>query len=334
MDLEKREKEILSFIIDNYLNSGEPTGSRFLVKKYDIPYSPATVRNIMSDLESDGYIEKSHTSSGRVPTSKGYKFFINSLLELQKLSQNEISNIRNAYNKKSKELDSILTNSTEVLSKMTDYASFAIEPNISKEKLKKIELIYINSNSFLAVIVTNNSVKTKRVVMPKEIDESDLNNLSKYINNVFKDQSIGDISIISDSTPLKNEVALLQNVISQIEATIHLSGKNNLITQLSKNNNFNLETFKMFNANFEMKEFLEKLVDKGIDSEKINIVLGDDLGSDKLKDLSFVFSTYDSGDSKGVVGIIGPKRMKYSKIASVVEEVTKQVQDRAKGGNK
>lgn len=326
MQLDNREKKVLELVIEHYLSQGEAVGSRTLVKKYDFEYSPSTVRNIMSDLEDKEYIEKSHTSSGRLPTIKGYKLYISSLMSLKKLNDLELTKIKDQY--VGVRSDELISKSSTILSNMTNQASFILEPDILQEKLKKIELVYINEKSFLAVIVTTNSVKTKRIVLSEKIEEEDLKNLSKYANNIFKDQILKDIQISSKSLPVDNNNAILQSLISQIESKVHLSGSESIISHLVETNSFDIDRCKMLQAKEEMKIFLEKLVDKGLDGKKINIVLGDDLDSEKLKGLSFIFSTYSRGEAKGMLGIVGPRRMEYGKVASFVSKIRDAIDKR------
>ena len=322
MILGLREQKILASIIDFHLKSGESVGSRTLAKLYDINLSPATIRNVMSDLEEFGYIEKVHSSSGRAPTNKGYKFYIDSLLEIQRISQRELLAIR-----KMKNLE--LSNSAKLLASMTSHTSFALEPNILRERLDKVELVYINSRSFLAVVVTGSSIKTKHITLTREIKEEDLRNLSFYLNSVFKGQILEDIEISSEVSPLRGETVLLQNFLTQIESNIHIEGSESVIDYLAKSN-ADLSSYRVFNAKEEMKSFLEALADKS-EKDKVNIVLGDDLDSEKLKGLSFIFSTYNKGSSKGMIGIVGPKRMQYGKIAGVVEGVVNYFGKSSKG---
>ena len=191
MILGLREQKILASIIDFHLKSGESVGSRTLAKLYDINLSPATIRNVMSDLEEFGYIEKVHSSSGRAPTNKGYKFYIDSLLEIQRISQRELLAIR-----KMKNLE--LSNSAKLLASMTSHTSFALEPNILRERLDKVELVYINSRSFLAVVVTGSSVKTKHITLTREIKEEDLRNLSFYLKCDFVKSGISLSKFFND----------------------------------------------------------------------------------------------------------------------------------------
>ena len=321
-----REKQVLAAIIDYYLKSGEAVGSRTLVEEYSLDCSSATIRNVMADLEAGRFIEKVYTSSGRAPTSKGFKYYIDYLLEVQRPGQKDLKSIKQAYANNQTELSGLLSNSTDILSQMTTYAGVALEPNVSQEKLQKIELIYLNEESFIAVIVTDTSVKTKRVVLNRGIQESELKGLAEHMNNVFQDQLIGNILLAEDSSqPINNEIAVLQQCLSSIENKVHMKGSASLFDHLVAEN-ANKQAFQIFQAKDEMKSFLEGIVEKGkVDKNKVNIVLGEELQSEKLKDLSFVFSSYDFGNTNGVVGVIGPKRMEYSKVAGVVEQVAKQV---------
>ena len=182
MTLNDREKQILGAIIDYYLDSGETIGSRTLVKKYDLDISSATVRNAMADLEDMGYIMKTHTSSGRVPTDIGYKFYLNELLKIREITKNEKEKIELAYERKMNELDGILEHTSRLLSKLTSYTSIVFEPTTDFEKVKKVQLVHVNNYSVMCVIVLDNSgVKTRKLHLDASINEEELFVIQKEI---------------------------------------------------------------------------------------------------------------------------------------------------------
>ena len=164
----EREKLVLGAIIDFYLLSGETIGSRTLVKKYNIDLSSATIRNVMSDLEDMGFIAKTHTSSGRIPTDKGYRFYLEELLRIEKLSRDELNRINATYEFKVREIEAILKKTSTLVSKLTNCIGVVIEPTHRKEEIRKVELIHIDNYMALAVIVMENrSVKTKKIYFDK-----------------------------------------------------------------------------------------------------------------------------------------------------------------------
>ena len=173
--LTDREKLVLNAIIDFYLRFGETIGSRTLVKTYNIDLSSATIRNVMSDLEERGFIEKTHSSSGRIPTDLGYKYYLSELLKIEKLSREEKDRINTEYEKKVNELDGILQQTSSLLSRLTSYASIVIEPDYRKERIKKIELVHIDDYIILAIIVTEDlSVVTKKIKLEESITKEEL----------------------------------------------------------------------------------------------------------------------------------------------------------------
>lgn len=171
MTISDREKLVLNAIVDYYLNFGETIGSRTLVKKYGIELSSATIRNVMADLEDMGFIVKTHTSSGRIPTDMGYKYYLDELLEIERLTYEEKQNIDLIYDRRVGELDNILKKTTNLLSKLTNYTSIALEPKANINKIQRVEFIYIDEYLvMLIVIMEDRSVKTKKINMPYPID--------------------------------------------------------------------------------------------------------------------------------------------------------------------
>ena len=325
--LTDREKLVLNAIIDFYLRFGETIGSRTLVKRYNIDLSSATIRNVMSDLEERGFIEKTHSSSGRIPTDLGYKYYLSELLKIEKLSREEKDRINTEYEKKVNELDGILQQTSSLLSKLTSYASIVIEPDYRKERIKKIELVHIDDYIILAIIVTEDlSVVTKKIRLEEGITREEVEKLSKTLNEKIKTNSI-------KSYEIENFIKVNHQKYADIEKEIYQDIEGRLFVDNSpsifkdKNVSDVLDVLEMFNNEKDIKDIFEDIISSRENEEgHVNVILGDDLPIKGLEDYSFVYSVYKQGDSKGVIGVIGPKRMPYSKTMGLIQYVSNEVE--------
>lgn len=325
--LSEREKLVLNAIIDFYLTYGETIGSRTLVKKYNIELSSATIRNVMSDLEDAGFIEKTHSSSGRIPTDLGYKYYLNELLKVEKLSIEEKKRINNEYEQKISALDNILKETSSILSRLTSYASVVIEPNHRKENIKKVELVHIDDYLILAIIVTEDmNVTTKKIKLQSGITKEKLFDLSERLNKKIKTQKIKSyeiVDLIKENFETYNDIE--KEIYKDIEGKLYLSNSPSIFK--NKNVNEVLDVMEMFNEKQEVRNIFEEIVRSNEYAEgKVNVILGDDLPVKGLEDYSFVYSVYKKGDSKGVIGVIGPKRMPYSKTMGLIDYISKEVE--------
>lgn len=325
--LTDREKLVLNAIIDFYLRFGETIGSRTLVKRYNIDLSSATIRNVMSDLEDRGFIEKTHSSSGRIPTDLGYKYYLSELLKIEKLSREEKDRINTEYEKKVNELDSILQQTSSLLSRLTSYASIVIEPDYRKERIKKIELVHIDDYIILAIIVTEDlSVVTKKIKLEESITKDELKKLSQILNEKIKTNSIKSYEIESFIKENQQKYADIEKEIYQdIEGRLFVDNSSGIFKD--KNVSDVLDVLELFNKKKDIKEIFEEMVNSRPTLDgKVNVILGDELPIKGLEDYSFVYSVYKKGDAKGVIGVIGPKRMPYSKTMGLVEYVSSEVE--------
>nr|WP_307774818.1 heat-inducible transcriptional repressor HrcA [uncultured Cetobacterium sp.] len=315
MVVNEREKLVLSAIIDFYLLSGETIGSRTLVKKYNIDLSSATIRNVMSDLEDMGFISKTHTSSGRIPTDKGYKFYLEELLKIEKLSREEKARINSVYESKMRELDSILKRTSTLLSKLTNYVGIVIEPTHKREKIKKVELVHIDDYMSMAVIVMENrSVRTKKIFFDEKCNEDDVANLSFKINSEIKNNFV-------ESYEIDN---IINYIYGEVEGKLFMENS----SEIFKNKQVNeiSEVLDIFSKREKIKELFEDAVkSRPFKTGEVNVIFGEELAVKGLEDYSFVYSIYNMDNSPGVIGVIGPKRMSYSKTMGVIQHVTKEV---------
>ena len=308
--LTDREKLVLNAIIDFYLRFGETIGSRTLVKTYNIDLSSATIRNVMSDLEERGFIEKTHSSSGRIPTDLGYKYYLSELLKIEKLSREEKDRINTEYEKKVNELDGILQQTSSLLSRLTSYASIVIEPDYRKERIKKIELVHIDDYIILAIIVTEDlSVVTKKIRLEEGITKEELEKLSKTLNEKIKTNSIKSYEIESFIKTNHQKYADIEKEIYQdIEGRLFVDNSPSIFKD--KNVGDVLDALEMFNNKKDIKDIFEEIISSRKNKEgHVNVILGDDLPIKGLEDYSFVYSVYKQGDSKGIIGVIGPNAL-------------------------
>ncbi len=323
MSITDREKLVLNAIVNYYLNFGDTIGSRTLVKKYGIDLSSATIRNVMADLEDMGFIAKTHTSSGRIPTDKGYKYYLEELLKVEKLTKQERENIELVYENRVNELDMLLQQTSSLLSKLTTYAGIAMEPATLVERVKKVELVHIDDYMIVAIIVLDNrSVKTKKLMLTTPITKEELAELSSEINSRLEVEDLSPIDI--------------ENYIVGKKKIIPMSGHYEDDSKLFINNvpsifrdkhvNEVSEVLELFHHRRDIREIFEHIINtKKPTNGRVEVVFGDELGIRGLEDYSFVYSTYNIGESQGVIGVIGPKRMAYSKTMGLIKYVTQEV---------
>ena len=324
MSITEREKLVLNAIVNYYLNFGDTIGSRTLVKKYGIDLSSATIRNVMADLEDMGFIAKTHTSSGRIPTDKGYKYYLDELLKIEKLTKQEKENIELSYENRVNELDMLLQHTSSLLSKLTTYAGIAMEPAIIIEKVKKVELVHIDDYMIISIIVLENrAVKTKKVILTNPITKDELAELTEEINERLK---VEDLS----STEIENFILGKKKIIPKVARHYEDDGKLfiNNVPSIFRDKNVNevSEALELFNQRKDIRGIFEHIINtRNTTNGRVEVVFGDELGIKGLEDYSFVYSTYSIGESQGVIGVIGPTRMAYSKTMGLIKYVTQEV---------
>lgn len=333
--LNDRQKLVLNAIIDFYLRFGETIGSKTLVKKYNIEFSSATIRNVMSDLENNGFIVKTHSSSGRIPTDLGYKYYLDELLKIEKLSREEKVKINNEYERKVNAIDVILQQTSALLSQLTNCASVVIEPVHRKENISKIELVYINDFLVLAITVTEDmNVSTKKIQLEHPISKKKLEIMSEKLNDQIKKRIIKSYEV--EEVIVKNFEgydSLKDKVYKDIEGKLYLNNSSSIFKD--KNVNEVMDVLEMFSEEKNVKIFFENVLStrKNIEG-KVNVILGDELPIKGLEDFSFVYSIYKKDGSEGIIGVLGPKRMPYSKTMGIIKYISSEVKKVISNENK
>ena len=314
--MNEREQLILKAIIKHYLEFGESVGSRTLEKKYSIGVSSATIRNTMADLEDKGLIAKTHTSSGRIPTSEGYKLYVEELIKIRDISTEAKAKVVEAYNKKMNQIDMIFEETSRLLSKISKYAGVVLEPTIRQEGIRKVQLVHINDTNIMAVIIMDSFLtKNLNIFLENPLKEQEVQNINVILNEEIRKSpnfTLSDLEKFLTNTNLFVPEDFQENKMLN-EGKLFFEGGSNLIESNTSDVMKIIDRVRFFNNPEDMKQiFLQFIQTDQYKDGEVNVIFGEDLDIAGLEDFSFVFSVYTMGDAKGIMGVIGPKRMKYS----------------------
>ncbi|MCI7468440.1 MAG: heat-inducible transcriptional repressor HrcA [Lachnospiraceae bacterium] len=338
-ELTERQKKILDVIIKNYLETGEPVGSRTISKNSDLNLSSATIRNEMSDLEEMGYILQPHTSAGRIPSDKGYRFYVNELMT-EKEASPPADSTSEMLVQRTDRLEKMLKQVVDVLAANTQYTSMISAPAITGVRVRFVQLSAVNDHQLLSVVVMDgNAIRNRIIDIDEPLNAEDLLKLNMLLNTNLSGLTVNDINLglIQKMKKSAGEYAdiienVLENVAGTIEQdegrTIYTSGTTNIFKypELSDANRAS-----HLISTFENKEELENLIND-IESDEegnpngIQVYIGDDIPN--MPDVSLVTAKYDLGDGfKGTIGILGPKRMDYENVMKNLKSLKKQLSD-------
>ena len=330
--LDNRKKKILQAIVEEYINTAEPVSSGSIVKKYGLDLSSATIRNEMADLEKVGYIEKTHTSSGRVPSAKGYRLYVDELMNDQNISLGEIKYIQSKLMAKVNQMENLTKIATSTISEVTHYTTVAIGPKTQLQNIEEIKFVLLGTRMLMAVILTDSgTIKETIIKFDKDITDEQVETLNFIFNNKLKGKPLEEIDrpleeyIFSHMNysldVIKPIMAQLNKAINE-EEEIYLEGANKA---------FDLPEFKSLEVarNFlnvlDQKEIVADLLNTGFAND-INVYIGNENENEKLKDFSIItFKHRYKNKDLGTIGIIGPTRMDYSKVISVMKYISKKL---------
>ncbi len=333
--LDKRKKEILQAVIDEYINTAEPVSSATLVKKYGLDYSSATVRNELAELENIGYLDKPHTSAGRVPSEKGYRFYVDELLNDEDISMEEIKYIQSKLSTKVNEIEDLTKIATTTLSEITHYTTVAIGPKNDMQVISEIKFVLLGTRMLMVVIITDSGlVKETIIKYDEDITESQVETLNNLFNSKLKGKPLSKIDkpmeeyIFSEIT---YSIDVIKPIIEQInkvieeESNIYLEGANKAFDLPEFKS---LEIAKNFVNVLDTKDLVIDMLNSGM-AKDINVYIGEENDNEQLKDFSIVTFKHSVGDKDlGTIGIIGPKRMDYSKVISVMKYISKKMNEK------
>ena len=336
MELDERKKKILQAVIRNYLETGEPVGSRTISKYTDLNLSSATIRNEMSDLEEMGYILQPHTSAGRIPSDKGYRFYVDQIMQEK---EQEVTEIKELMIQRVDRVELVLKKLAQLLATNTNYAALISGPQYHRNKLKFIQLSMMDDRKLLIVtVVEGNLIKNTMVDVPRNISREELLNLNILLNSALNGLTIEEINLDVISR-LKEQAgvhsSLVDTVLTEVarairadeeDLQIYTSGATNIFKypELSDGDRAS-ELLKAF----EQKDVLQELitdVNEASDETGIQVYIGNETPVQTMKDCSVVTANYDLGEGiRGTIGIIGPKRMDYEKVLGTLKNLMKQL---------
>ena len=339
MELDERKEKILKAIIQTYLETGEPVGSRTISKYSGLKLSSATIRNEMSDLEELGYIIQPHTSAGRIPSDKGYRFYVDQIIQ-EKDSQ--VNAMQDMMIQRVDRVELLLKQMAQILASNTNYATMVSGPNYHQTKLKFIQLSRVEANKLLIVVVVEgNIIRNSFVTLDEELSNEEILNLNILLNNslnglTIQEINLGVIARLKEQAGIHRQVVeFVLNEVSEAigsqaeDLQIYTSGATNIFKypELS-----DTENASKLISTLEQKELLKVLFDESLapsaSDSQIQVYIGDETPVKTMKDCSVVTANYVLGDGlRGTIGIIGPKRMVYEKVVGTLRTLVTQLNE-------
>ena len=334
MELGERKKKILRAIVEDYIHTAEPIGSRTIVKRHDLSLSPATIRNEMSDLEDLGFLEKPHTSAGRIPSKTGYRFYVNSLMQQYCLSKEEEQRLKGGLEFRIREVDDLIKRVSDSISRLTDYTVIASAPRHKNMTVKSIKLLPLGEHSVILAVMTSGSMlKNAGIEIQGEIDTEYVYMLSRLLSETFSGKSPHDVDdekyeLIRNFT--SQYPSLYQKIISHLFEWFETSPDNGVYAGgvfniLNHPEYRDIDRAREFIKYIDDKNNLQRIIGDKSSESGISIKIGDENEEEQLKDCSVVVSNYDTQNLHGSIGIIGPMRMDYAKVISSLEAVTEKL---------
>jgi heat-inducible transcriptional repressor len=334
MRLDYRKRRILQAIIDEYIDTAEPVGSRSIAKKHELGLSSATIRNEMADLEEMGFLEQPHTSAGRAPTDKGYRLYVDRLMETRDLTFDEISAVTSELDIKLNELDAVIRNASAIISRLTKYTAVTLTKRREDNEITAVETVAIDQNKVCVITVSKSgAVKSGVVSMPYGYSEKDLAAFSQICKKHLCGRSPELINAVT--ADIIRAEAIARNIdnaaagvmldaafdcVGQMKRTeVYLDGATNIMNYPEFRN---IERAREFLEVLEERKNIGRLLSELAKDERIKMLIGNENPIDEIKECSIIGTTYNAGNTViGTIGIIGPKRMEYSKVVSIIEYI-------------
>ena len=334
MDLSERKLKILQAIIADFIRTAEPVGSRTISKNYDLGISPATIRNEMSDLEELGYLTHPHTSSGRVPSEKAYRLYVNQMMNKRELTAEEKNSISMQLSSNVTELENLVQRAAHVLSEITNLTAFALTPRKDQDTLKYINLLPVDERTAVLMLVSESGkVSNTAVKLDKPISDETLQLLAKTMTYNYRGKTLSEALTFDINKAVKSDAEAMtmfeKNIVPNFVRTLedmlnvhlYMDGLTNIFSLPEYND---LDKAKMFLEMVNRKEDLTKTL---INRENgVIITIGNENQNEMMQDCSLISATYHvDGKMVGKIGVIGPTRMKYGEVTSVVEYLTDNI---------
>ncbi len=350
--LNEREKFVLGTIVENFVVKASPIGSTYIAKKYRLPFSPATLRNVMMDLEEKGYVIQPHTSAGRMPTDKGYRFYVDSLMKVEHISEEEKNRIYESLKKVSQNVEYILEAASHTLARISNQLGVVLAPRFYQGVFDRLELVPIADNRVLVVItIKSGLVKTITMELDREISRETLNETARIINErlcglTLKqikntiDKRLRDINI-KDSRFIDLVVKSSQNLFTfSTHSDVHIGGTGNIMSQpefadqtMLKNIMELLDDKQMLIQVFNQDPQSPVESDDRVLPHRIKITIGKENKEELVRYCSLITATYHLGNVSGTIGLLGPTRMAYSKLVAIVDYMAEVLSSLFNKGN-
>ena len=335
IDLNERSRAILEAIVDDYIVSGEPVGSRAVTRRHNMNLSPATVRNVMADLEEMGLLASPHTSAGRIPTDQGYRYYVDSLLQIRDLSEQEKRSIENHYQGKQQTVESLLQETGKALSTLSSYAGIVMVPRFTSTVFRHIEFVRLTGGRALVVFVSQTGmVQNKLIELDEDLSQRELEQMTNYLNQTLSGLSIQQVKE-KISLEMREEKALYDKLMKkalelsdkaladEVEGQVFIEGASSFL-ELPEFAEVG-QMKKLFQA-FEQKNRLIELLDKSQQATGVQIFIGSANSYNQIEGCSLVTSSYQNVHGTiGTLGVIGPNRMSYSKVIPIVDYTARLV---------
>ena len=331
--LDNRKKKVLQAIVEEYINTAEPVSSNSLTSNHGLNCSSATIRNEMADLEKSGYLDKTHTSSGRIPSEKGYRYYVDELLKEDDISLEEIKYISSKLETKVNEIEDLTKIAANTISDVTHYTTVSIGPKATSQIIEEIKFILLGTRMMMAIILTDTGmVKETIIKFDEDITQKQVETMNYMFNNKLKGQPIETIDRPLEEY-LYDEMTYSVNVIKPVIEQIKKALQDEQIYLEGANKSFDLPEFnslevaKNFINVLDTKELVSDMLNSGF-ADDIHVYIGEENQKEELKDFSVVtFKHKVNGKDVGTIGIIGPKRMDYSKVISVMKYINKKLKE-------
>ncbi|UOQ46334.1 heat-inducible transcriptional repressor HrcA [Halobacillus salinarum] len=337
--LTERQLLILQVIVDDFILTAQPVGSRSISKKNAVTFSSATIRNEMADLEEMGFIEKTHSSSGRIPSEQGYRFYVDHLLSPLRLSREELTTIRAAFNDRMLEFERVVQKSAGILSDLTNYTSLVLGPEVFETKLKQLQIVPLNEQSAIAILVTDTGhVEHRAFNVPVEIDSGELEKIVNILNSRLQGVPLVKIheKLYSEiHTLLKDHTDRHEHLFSYLQAAlvdeqptkIYIGGKTNILMQPEFRD---LDKVRSLYAIIEKEAEMADLLRTG--EKGVHVRIGHENPFDAMQNCSLITASYTMGNNqRGTIALLGPTRMEYNRMISLMNELSKHMTEAFRG---
>lgn len=330
--LNERKKKILQIIIEDYISSAEPVGSRTIARKYDLGLSPATIRNEMSDLELLGYLEQPHTSAGRIPSAQAYRFYVDALIEPGTLTDNDMALIDGWYNERRRNIDDIFQSTAKILSRMTQNVSMVLTYQQTIANFCYLKFLPLDSqHAILCIVADDGSIDTNVVDIPLGMSSEEMDYLAGKMSKLLEDRNLSDISVEilqNVHTDVVEDKLIFSSLLQAVrkmtgrrqEQKVFLGGTKQLLNQPEFRD---VERVRNLLGILEEEKVLKDLLQGGEDSG-LKVTIGSENKFTGIQDCSMVQATYRlNGQIVGTMAVLGPTRMEYGKVISVMDYLHK-----------